>query len=199
MSSWQCNVLICISVTALSRGTALWLRAHILGSGQPQVEPWTIYSAFLSLTFLISKMGITGPYSYIYSEDKIRCGLPRRLSGKDCLQCRRWQETRVRSVDWKDALEKEVATHSSTVAWRIPWTEGPRQTRVHRVTKIRTWLSNYTTKIRCTHNQNLINVQYYCQRSRISFSFLLRAPPVHRLHPLQSASGSPCSRRGLCG
>ena len=35
------------------------------------------------------------------------------------------QETRVRSLGWKDPLEKEMATHSSILAWRIPWTEEP--------------------------------------------------------------------------
>ena len=32
-------------------------------------------------------------------------------------------ETWVRSLGWKDPLEKEMATHSSTLAWKIPWTE----------------------------------------------------------------------------
>ena len=35
------------------------------------------------------------------------------------------QETRVRSLGWKDPLEKEMATHSSTLAWRIPWRVEP--------------------------------------------------------------------------
>ena len=35
------------------------------------------------------------------------------------------RETRVRSLGWEDLLEKETATHSSTLAWRIPWTEEP--------------------------------------------------------------------------
>ena len=35
------------------------------------------------------------------------------------------RETWVRSVDWEDPLEKEMATHSSILAWRIPWTEEP--------------------------------------------------------------------------
>ena len=35
------------------------------------------------------------------------------------------QETRVQSLGWEDPLEKEMATHSSTLAWRIPWTEEP--------------------------------------------------------------------------
>ena len=32
-------------------------------------------------------------------------------------------ETQVRSLGWEDLLEKETATHSSTLAWKIPWTE----------------------------------------------------------------------------
>ena len=35
------------------------------------------------------------------------------------------RETQVRSLDWEDSLEKEMATHSSTLAWKIPWTEEP--------------------------------------------------------------------------
>ena len=31
-------------------------------------------------------------------------------------------ETQVQSRDWEDALEKEIETHSSTLAWKIPWT-----------------------------------------------------------------------------
>ena len=34
-------------------------------------------------------------------------------------------ETRVQSLGWEDPLEKEMATHSSTAAWKIPWTEEP--------------------------------------------------------------------------
>ena len=33
------------------------------------------------------------------------------------------RETWVRSLCWEDLLEKEMATHSSTLAWKIPWTE----------------------------------------------------------------------------
>ena len=35
------------------------------------------------------------------------------------------QEAWVLFLDWKDPLEKEVATHSSMLPWRIPWTEAP--------------------------------------------------------------------------
>ena len=35
------------------------------------------------------------------------------------------QETQVRSLDWEDPLCNEMATHSSILAWKIPWTEEP--------------------------------------------------------------------------
>ena len=35
------------------------------------------------------------------------------------------RETQVRSLGWEDPLEKEMANHSSTLAWKIPWTEEP--------------------------------------------------------------------------
>ena len=42
------------------------------------------------------------------------------------LQCRRvsaMQETHIQSLGQEDSLEKEIATHSSILAWEIPWTE----------------------------------------------------------------------------
>ena len=35
------------------------------------------------------------------------------------------QETQVRSLGWEDPLEEEMATHTSILAWKIPWTEEP--------------------------------------------------------------------------
>ena len=35
------------------------------------------------------------------------------------------QETQVRSLGWEDPLEKAMAPHSSTLAWKIPWMEEP--------------------------------------------------------------------------
>ena len=34
-------------------------------------------------------------------------------------------EAQVQSLGWEDPLEKEMATHSSILAWKIPWTEEP--------------------------------------------------------------------------
>ena len=41
----------------------------------------------------------------------------------NCLSTMR--ETLVQALGWEDPLEKEMATHSSTIAWKIPWTEEP--------------------------------------------------------------------------
>ena len=45
------------------------------------------------------------------------------------------QETQVRSLGREDPLEEEMATHSSALAWRIPWTEEPWGATVHGVSK----------------------------------------------------------------
>ena len=45
------------------------------------------------------------------------------------------QETRVQPLDQEDPLEKEKATHSSILAWRMPWTEEPGGLQSMGVTK----------------------------------------------------------------
>ena len=55
------------------------------------------------------------------------------------------RETQVRSLGWKDPLEKKTATHSSILAWKIPWTEEPGGLQSMGSQKTRTQLSNYTT------------------------------------------------------
>ena len=53
------------------------------------------------------------------------------------------QDTRVQSLGWEDPLEKAMAPHSSILAWRIPWTEGP-WTTVHGVAQSQTRLRDFT-------------------------------------------------------
>ena len=43
------------------------------------------------------------------------------------------QETQVQSQVWEDALKEELATHSSIVAWKSPWTEEPKSTGLQKV------------------------------------------------------------------
>ena len=40
-------------------------------------------------------------------------------------------ETQVQSLGWEDPLEKEMATHSSVLAWRVPWKKRPWWAAVH--------------------------------------------------------------------
>ena len=55
------------------------------------------------------------------------------------------RETWVQSLGQEDPLEKEMATHSSTLAWKIPWMEEPgRLQSMGSVTKSRTRLSDFT-------------------------------------------------------
>ena len=63
------------------------------------------------------------------------------------------RETRVRSLGREDPLEKEMITHSSILAWRIPWTEKPdrlQSTGSQRVSQTR--LSNFTFTFKIVQN-----------------------------------------------
>ena len=44
---------------------------------------------------------------------------------KNLLPMQETQETQVHSLSWEDPLEEGMATHSSVLAWRIPWTGEP--------------------------------------------------------------------------
>ena len=67
---------------------------------------------------------------------------------KSCNTGGTMQETRVWSTGWEDPLEKRMATHSNSLAWRIPWTEEPGGLQSMGSQKSQTWLA--TTQ----HNNN---------------------------------------------
>ena len=52
------------------------------------------------------------------------------------------QKTLVRSLGWEDPLEKEMVTHSSNLAWEIPWMETPGRLQSVGLQKSRTQLSD---------------------------------------------------------
>ena len=54
---------------------------------------------------------------------KRRGWLPRWLSARLCLPMQEMQEMQIRSLGREDPLKEEMATHSSFLAWEIPWTE----------------------------------------------------------------------------
>ena len=51
-------------------------------------------------------------------------------------------ETQVQSLAWKDPLEKEMATHTSILAWKIPWTVETGEIQSMEMQKSQTWLTN---------------------------------------------------------
>ena len=58
------------------------------------------------------------------------------------------QETWVQSLGWKDPLEKEMATHSSILAWRISWAEEPGRLQFMGSQRVRhDWVSIYFTPV----------------------------------------------------
>ena len=63
------------------------------------------------------------------------------------------QETWVSSLDGEVSLEEGMATHSSILAWRIPWTEKPGGLTVHGVAKSRTRLKCLSTFLCPEHIQ----------------------------------------------
>ena len=63
-------------------------------------------------------------------------------------------ETQVQSLGWEDPLKKEMATHSSILAWRNLWTEEPRELQVHGVTKELDTTEQLSTHI---HTRNQCN------------------------------------------
>ena len=73
-------------------------------------------------------------------------------------------ETRIQSLGQEDLLEKEIATHSSILAWKIPWTEAPGRLQ-SMGSQSRTRLSDFTSLLdriqkHDTAKKNLINWTY---------------------------------------
>ena len=46
------------------------------------------------------------------------------------------RETQVQSLGWEDPLEKEMAIHSSTIAWKVPYTEEPGRLQSMRLQRV---------------------------------------------------------------
>ena len=75
------------------------------------------------------------------------------------------QETWVRSLGQKDPLEKEMATHSNTLAWKIPWTEEPGRLQSMGSQRVKhDWetLLSLSSAHQKTNGQRKINVMEYC-------------------------------------
>ena len=62
---------------------------------------------------------------YYLCEMGLLLGLPRLGSGKESACQRRRSKRQFRSLGGEDPLEEEMTTHSSILAWKIPWTKDP--------------------------------------------------------------------------
>ena len=83
-------------------------------------------------------------------------GLPWWLSGKNLPVMQKTQETQVRSLGWEEPLEEGMATHSTILAWRIPWTEEPGGATVHGVAELDTTETTGHTHTILTEGDSLI-------------------------------------------
>ena len=80
------------------------------------------------------------------------------------------QETQFQSLSWEDPLEKEIVTHSSILAWKIPWTEKPG--RLHSMGSwSRTWLSDLHTH---THTPLRLEFKIFILECMPSFNIIPR-------------------------
>ena len=108
-------------------------------------------------------------YSSSYADSK--CKLRAFLVAQMVKNLPAMQETWVQSLDLEDLLEKEMATHSSSLAWKIPWTKEPGRVTVHGVTKSWTWLS-----LTHTHTHTHTHTLKYCCCCRSSTDHFYPAP-----------------------
>ena len=78
---------------------------------------------------------------------------------KNLLAVQETQETWVQSLGWEDPLEEAMATHSSILAWKIPWTEETSglQSKGHKDSDMTEWLTlntwNLCSKKKAKHVQ----------------------------------------------
>ena len=95
------------------------------------------------------------------------------------------QETWVGSLGWEDPLEKEMAIHSRTIAWKIPWTEEPG----------RLYSPWGRKESDTTERLHFLGTQPVCLRPEVQSQELLWAPVGQ---PLTSPLSCPGNRRPFC-
>ena len=91
---------------------------HVFLSPGSRAVPWSL--SFTTLTFLKNTGQSLCRMSFSSGLSKVFLDFPHGLVVENTPAM---QERQVQSLGWEDLLEKEMATHSSLPAWRIPWTE----------------------------------------------------------------------------
>ena len=107
----------------------------------------------------------------------------------------------VPSLGWEDPLEEGMATHSSILAWRIPWTREALRGTVHEVTKSQTWLEQlsmhayiYICVYTYTHTHTYVYVcLLLCMKVKVlvTQSCLTLCDPMNGRLPGSSVHGIP--------
>ena len=80
------------------------------------------------------------------------------------------RETRVRSLSWEDPLEKEMAIHSRTIAWKIPWAEEPGRLQSMGLQRVR---HDWATSLHFTS----CPLSWWCHSTISSFAFPFSSCP----------------------
>ena len=83
------------------------------------------------------------------------------------------QETRVQSLGQEDPLKEELATHSSILVWKIPWTKEPGQVTAHGGNKESDTTERARTRAR-THTRACTHTHAYMERIRQSSQWLVK-------------------------
>ena len=107
-------------------------------------------------------------------------------------------ETRVRSLDREDPLEKEMATHSSTLAWRIPWTKVPGRLQSMGLQRVR---HDWVTSLHFIHFQ--IKPEVYKQEKYMPWNCMskklneirITILPQYKENPVRQKTWSHMCRR----
>ena len=86
------------------------------------------------------------------------------------------QENQVRSLGWEDPLEKEMTTHSSILAWEIPWTEEPDRLQLVGLQRVRQHdlVAEQQVPPHCLTFQNILSILkllFFPMNSRITSQF----------------------------
>ena len=98
------------------------------------------------------------------------------------------QETRVQFLGWEDPLEKEMAIHSNTLAWKIPWTEEPDRLQSMWSQRVRhNWMTSLSLYqfdlIQVRWNQHKISQSLFpIHKFWITLSFLFIYLPLQSLY-----------------
>ena len=133
LREWQWASHIPSAVASLCRPWELvlvcttWNRVGAKSTNQLADQlPWAQASGILFISPMAHKLWADNHYLHSLFLTWL-LDFPGGASGKEriCWPMQETQETQVRFLGWEDPLEEEMATLSSILAWRIPWTEEP--------------------------------------------------------------------------